>query len=237
MHCVEVPAHLQREPLPSLVLAGTYLYIKVVDPGDAETEVRGAGVRLVRRTVSLGTSCSLRSALETRPAASAPRQRFYQPFQHPAQPPPSPQPPQGSFFSRAGAFIPGTRYFSGWYNVVSSLSSSFTALPALANEIPPAVATPGPPLATAWLPEGFVSSPSPPASPRSPSGPRPSPAPPACTDVPPSADYTCAQQAGWGKCKYAAWCLGGMCTHALGPGHCLACAGGLEQQMSTWIGR
>lgn len=148
-----------------------------------------------------------------------------------------PQPPQDSFFSRAGAFIPGTRYFSGWYNVVSSLSSSFTALPALANEIPPAVATPGPPLATAWLPEGFVSSPSPPASPRSPSGPRPSPAPPACTDVPPSADYTCAQQAGWGKCKYAAWCLDGMSTHALGPGHCLACAGGLEQQMSTWIGR
>ncbi|KAK2078299.1 hypothetical protein QBZ16_004168 [Prototheca wickerhamii] len=133
---------------------GTYLYIKVLDPGDAETE--------------------------------------------------------NAAFIRAGIYLPGSRYFSGWYSVSTNLGSSWTPLSSMSNEIPPAVGTVGAPLATAWVPAGFTGetpSPSPPAG---------GPPPPGCSDVPPSPDYTCAQQAAFGKCS-AVWMVeGDYCAQTCG---------------------
>ena len=103
---------------------------------------------------------------------------------------------QNAAFIRAGIYLPGSRYFSGWYSVSTNLGSSWTPLSSMSNEIPPAVGTVGAPLATAWVPAGFTGetpSPSPPAG---------GPPPPGCSDVPPSSDYTCAQQAAFGKCRY-----------------------------------
>ena len=44
-----------------------------------------------------------------------------------------------------------------------------------------------------------------------------------CADVPPSADYTCAQQAAWGKCGADFVIAGGFCAATCG-----RCTGGVR---------
>ncbi|KAL4433088.1 hypothetical protein ABPG77_006515 [Micractinium sp. CCAP 211/92] len=110
-------------------------------------------------------------------------------------------------FCRDNVCVRGSRYWSLYYSILTSLSCSgyFCPMAEQPDDIPDAVAGTAP-LRPSPYARGNSSSPAPPAAPVV-----PVPAAGACNDIQPNDGSTCAQKKGWGQCgadwmARAGWC-------------------------------